>query len=151
MVISGQHIFKNIDSWPQLQSANSSFLTEAKWKFSNFYGEPTLLYTATTTMYMCVRQQHTFGVTSANIKICLLWVCLFENDTVQLLKWCVHPFQNPLCFDHGCHLQTCLAALVNRSTKLGVNRRGQISGAFPGRGPNERQAEETVRDLKHGD
>lgn len=30
-----------------------------------------------------------------------------------------------------------------------VNRRGQMSGAFSGRGPNERQAEETDRDLKH--
>lgn len=57
-----------------------------------------------------------------------------DGDAVQTLKWCVHPLhiQNPLCFDHGCHLQTCLATLANRSTKLGVNRRGQISAAFSG-------------------
>lgn len=58
----------------------------------------------------------------------------------------MHPLhiQSPLGFDHGCHLQTCLATLVNSSAKLGVNRL-QISAAFSGRSPNERQAEETTK------
>lgn len=142
---SGRRTFWNIDSLPQTQYANSSFLTEAKWNSKLWWRTDTAVscyyhdvrvWTSTTHLWRDVGKYQNLP--------------LKTTPLLPLLWWHVHTFQNPLCFDHGCHLQTCLATLVNRSTELGVNRRGQISAAFSGRGPNERQAEETERDWKHG-